>query len=396
MIFFWFVIQGICTNSVFVIFNSVAKKIDASSVALVYIANSGPVLFVKLFAPYWYDRIGYRSRYLISAVLFSGSLVFVAISISPGATFSHALFGVALSSAAGGLSETSSLALATKIDKETLITAFSTGTGCAGVVGYLWTIIFIDFLGLESYVVLFLALLIPISLYFNFTVNLEPLLLQAKKLHTDEHDTLIASKSQESNKQISFKDKFAVFLYLRPYMLLLFLVYFAEYLMQSGVWASMGIPVTEKKARDEFYLYSNFMYQIGVLCSRSSAVFFHLSFKVNTLIPFLQILLFLAFYTNATIWFIEDQNVLLFFCFVAGCFGGLVYVNTFILIAKDERINPDLKEFSVAAANMADTLGIISGDVIGLLIQACLYGANRVTDFDSVPELSCGYDFKKP
>ena len=38
-----------------------------------------------------------------------------------------------------------------------------------------------------------------------------------------------------------------------PYIVPLFTVYFAEYLMQTGTWSSIGFPIDSKDARDNFY-----------------------------------------------------------------------------------------------------------------------------------------------
>ena len=65
------------------------------------------------------------------------------------------------------------------------------------------------------------------------------------------------------------------------------------------------------------------------------------------------------------------SNVLLLPCFCTGLLGGLVYVNAFTLIAKE--VPPRHKEFSLAAASLADTLGIMLSDVTGGFIQRALY-----------------------
>lgn len=62
---------------------------------------------------------------------------------------------------------------------------------------------------------------------------------------------------------MTFKQRLQVTLQLWPYMVPLFVVYFAEYAMQSGTWTAIGFPVTSADARHRFYLYSNWMYQAG-------------------------------------------------------------------------------------------------------------------------------------
>ena len=79
-------------------------------------------------------------------------------------------------------------------------------------------------------------------------------------------------------------------------MVPLFAVYFAEYAMQSGTWAAMGIPdVQSAKDRKDFYKMANWSYQIGVFFSRSSGMLCRFRFKGLFLMPVLQCL-FLAFF----------------------------------------------------------------------------------------------------
>jgi hypothetical protein len=46
------------------------------------------------------------------------------------------------------------------------------------------------------------------------------------------------------------------------------LVYAAEYALQSGTWSAIGFPLDDIEARDRFFEYSNWMYQLGVFLSR--------------------------------------------------------------------------------------------------------------------------------
>ena len=58
-------------------------------------------------------------------------------------------------------------------------------------------------------------------------------------------------------------------------------------------------------------------------------------------------------------------------CLVAGLLGGAVYVNSFTLLSKE--VEPALKEFSLSAACVADSLGIACADATAILIQGCLF-----------------------
>lgn len=63
-------------------------------------------------------------------------------------------------------------------------------------------------------------------------------------------------------------------------------------------------------------------------------------------------------------------------CVCAGLLGGAVYVNAFTLISR--QVEPLRREFSLAAASLGDSLGIAFADIAGILIQGCLYRANRI------------------
>ena len=114
----------------------------------------------------------------------------------------------------------------------------------------------------------------------------------------------------------------------------IFAVYFSEYAMQSGVWASMGFPSPNgphgAKRRDAFYLYANWLYQCGVLCSRSSG------FLTTRLVPksalwamaLAQCGLLVFFAVDAADHFWYDSSLFVL-CFVVGLFGGAVYVYGF-------------------------------------------------------------------
>ncbi len=54
-----------------------------------------------------------------------------------------------------------------------------------------------------------------------------------------------------------------------------------------------------------------------------------------------------------------------------GLLGGAVYVNAFTLISR--HVDPLMREFSLAAASLGDSLGIVFADVAGVLIQVSAY-----------------------
>jgi len=402
-----------------------------------YVCNVVPSFAVKLTGPYWFHMVSYKYRMLIAVALMALSFIVVAIG---GITdnLGLQLLGVIFGSTQSGFGEASYLALTAFYDSRVALTAWSSGTGCAGIFGYAWVIIFIEGFGASFQLTLFCALVIPVLFWANFLVcmnvphikrevqrNLsldEPVV--AFGLSADSASTMgnpihgstalsdstgdckrtgntivnaentvntvasnIYSTKQEGDSSevdlsaaaavMSMRERIQATLSLWPYMVPLFLVYFAEYAMQSGVWAAMGFPVHNSNARDKFYEYSNWMYQAGVLVSRSSGTVWRANMTSLWVMPFLQVTLLLFFVLDAYYMFWYDWSILIA-CFVVGLLGGAVYVNGFSLIA--ENVRPHLKEFSLSAASIADSVGIALSNVAGIFIQRALYDYHGLSD----------------
>lgn len=65
------------------------------------------------------------------------------------------------------------------------------------------------------------------------------------------------AKRRGASHHFTAKERLALFVSLWPYTVPLITVYFSEYAMQSGAWASIGIPdVADAKARKHFYSYA--------------------------------------------------------------------------------------------------------------------------------------------
>eukprot|EP00978_Attheya_sp_CCMP212_P012410 scaffold30927_cov50-Attheya_sp.AAC.1 len=183
---FWF--MGLLNNMSYVIMIASAKNISEGGTGLVFIACVLPSLTIKLTAPYWFDRVGYSSRIAVATVL-------MVLSFATVASFSSSLqlqlVGVAMVSAQCGMGEASLLALAGRCDsksddpstcgsnqkskkksKSKCITAFSSGTGLAGVMGFLFHWFCHDFLGCTLGRTLLMAQTLPIAYaavyYFKF------------------------------------------------------------------------------------------------------------------------------------------------------------------------------------------------------------------------------------
>ena len=400
---FW--LLGLLNNSPWVLMLAVATNISAGGVALVFLANQIPGLLVKVSAPYWFHRVSYRTRMLVTAVTMGTACFLVGCGglyrdemaeaeaenndQTPkdvdGQSWGLALelFGVSFVSFSCSLGEASLLALAGKFDSEILpklsssnsssylelseeqitigeggdhanndalqldssdglfteeydvdanhngasseenesklmkkgdavhqrrsITAFSSGTGMAGVAGYAYKAFFSDLLGWSFSATVWSAIILSVFYYTIYMKGLYTIEQDASTQsgsedsdsaqQTSESSLLVTSKNEDNNNSkgtnsalemvhtdiihnqemqqfespietdasvssphdLTSCERFTLVLSLWRYTIPLFTVYAAEYMLQAGVWSAIGFPVTSASARAQFYHYSNWV-----------------------------------------------------------------------------------------------------------------------------------------
>jgi hypothetical protein len=248
---FWVI--GLLNNMPFVIMLAGAKSISEGGTALVFIANSLPSLLVKISSPYWFDKVSYGERMMFGSILMTFSFCFVAVFIKrgdeeddgnkiEGLSFNVCmqLLGVAFGSAQAGLGEATLLALSGKAEtvimnarlnngteengryqvidesgggyerdsnstevhkKSMCITAFSSGTGFAGIAGFLYVFSFTRILGLSLPGTLTVGLIFPILYFRIFTWYLED--FTRADLVNEEIVECVDTNNPASNEMVS-------------------------------------------------------------------------------------------------------------------------------------------------------------------------------------------------
>lgn len=415
---FW--IFGLLNNTSYVIMIAGAKEINSGGVGLVFFADVFPSFFIKATGPYWFHYVPYRIRVYICAVLMTCSFVLVAF----GSSLTVQLLGVMCSSAQSGFGEASFLALASFYDQRRVLTAWSSGTGFAGVFGFAWKIIMVEIMGFTAMLLSAITLAVTLVLVYKKVLDAPPIDRLRRRgdeamvladlrsddilpnntatesvrvwdepidgqegddsngysvgdTHNYDYETHQDSTNSPGRKdsalaadRLSCRERLAFIVSLWRYMVPLFVVYFSEYAMQSGTWTAIGFPVEDDEARKTFYFYANWTYQAGVFLSRSSGMLFQAGMWILWLMPVLQACM-LAFFCEVALHQFWYGYGLLFPCFFTGLLGGAVYVNAFNLIAKN--MPPTRTELALSSASIADTVGIMLSNVAGLYIQACLY-----------------------
>ncbi|KAG0013668.1 battenin CLN3 protein [Entomortierella chlamydospora] len=168
-----------------------------------------------------------------------------------------------------------------------------------------------------------------------------------------------------------------------PFMLPLFLVYFAEYTMNQGVLPVVLFPLEKtpfSHLRDHYVTYSA-IYQLGVFISRSSASLVQIR---HLWIPsLLQLCTLLVATTQALLTTPESSansfpyplpSIYLVFALIfwEGLLGGATYVHTYIGISKNLEHDPKGKEFALGVVGVADASGILVAGLASLWIEPAL------------------------
>ena len=130
---------------------------------------------------------------------------------------------------------------------------------------------------------------------------------------------------------------------------------------------------------------------VGVVISRSSGLWLSLNVVQLWILPLIQITLLVFFVYEGLYQIVGSEALLMFLASVVGLIGGTVYVQAYLTISRN--VQADLREFSLAAVSVADTLGIFAANLAGLVIQGCIYGYNQIQDEGEVPAYTCGYTY---
>ncbi|PIO74777.1 CLN3 protein, partial [Teladorsagia circumcincta] len=341
MISFW--IFGVCNNFGFSVMLSAAQDIlnrherspfeknvtdfcvptitsricSPTSAGVVLLCNILPALLVKLMCPFVMHRIPYGIRHFVICSLQVTSLLVTAFAESVPA----ALIGVCVASIAGGFGETTYLGLAGHYSKHTIAT-WSSGTGMAGLAGAFSYAGMTDarLLALTSTQAMLVMLVVPAV--FAFTQS---------EIKAPPSATDVASV--QTNAQPSLVEQLKVVKSLLKYMVPMFLVYVAEYLINQGLLeltvfdCSHGYGTSPASQ----YRWYQVMYQTGAFISRSSLKLVQFNMTFIALMPLLQLLntIFLTF--NAIYAFVPHFGM----------------------------VDPSIREFALSTVSLADTLGIL-------------------------------------
>jgi battenin len=397
-----FFICGVFNNFAYVVMLSASKSLlpPTSFVSLVLVFDDLPALAAQILSPLLLQYISYPNRVIAIIVATIMSLVLAAYA-SDGDEPEIALLAVTIASLCFGFGESTFFSLLS-FHSTQAIGAFSSGTGCAGVLGSGMYLALIEILSSSSLALLACAALLPIhGASFALLVLPEHMERISSKIDggcdgTTNRELLPITASSNKRKQkkqevikdvSSFWQSFNV---LREhgydvarFFLPLWAMYIVTYTINHALLPHTFDVVnsSEKmkvKTSEESYVSLFLTYQMAVFASRSSLNLFRLRFVSQVwILVLLQSCVFAVLFLFTFGYFqsmMIISNLVRFFLYPLVLFEGLIsgaaYVNTFALL----RMSLDAKsrELVMGIVVTATTAGPIAAALLGMLIESSL------------------------
>ncbi|CAF1080313.1 unnamed protein product [Adineta ricciae] len=387
---FWFL--GLCNNFGYVVMLSAAHDIlkeeqhenstDPSphnttnrfdcnhvSAGAVLLADILPALAIKVTAPFFMHKIIYNIRFAFIVLFAASSLLIVGTSN----IIALSLFGVACASISSGFGEITILQLSSFYSIHT-VSAWSSGTGAAGLLGSLSYALLTGPIKLKPKSAILVLLFIPvIQLISYFMVGASTAASKQQQYqqiadHSKDETTDDDDEKPARDEVAVLENRPSRLQLIKPlikYIIPLTLVYFAEYLINQGLYELIFFHGIFLSHASQYRWYSG-IYQIGVFISRTSVIFFRIHYLwLLPIIQFINLGLFFACVYRTeyipSIWLVF--GLILF----EGLIGGGAYVNTFYKISKE--IPERDREFSMGVASVGDSFGITFAGLLAIPIH---------------------------
>ncbi|KAL8736475.1 MAG: hypothetical protein Q9166_000267 [cf. Caloplaca sp. 2 TL-2023] len=383
---------GLINNVVYVIILSAALDLVGPNVskAVVLLADIIPSFLIKLCAPYFIHIVPYSLRIILFAVISSWGMLLIALAppYTDRGTITTKLAGIVLASLSSGAGELSFLGL-THYYGSFSQAAWGSGTGAAGLIGAGAYAIATTSIGLSVKTTLLASSFLPLVMLLSFSLLLPrgPLrrndTQRGPEGHSEHDGNDDASLEREDQGLLSDpSNRPATIIYHSSHdadpnvstcsILPLMLVYFAEYLINQSVAPTLLFPLDETPFTEYRSFYPTYatIYQLGVFISRSSLPFLRFPYLYPpSLLQCLNLLLLiLASLYNTSLSSLHPIHpiyIIFILIFWEGLLGGLVYVNTYVLVA--EKVDEGEREFALGAVSVSDSAGIMLAGFVGVL-----------------------------
>ncbi|KAI7816772.1 CLN3 protein-domain-containing protein [Gamsiella multidivaricata] len=193
-----FFIFGCINNLIYVVILSAAVDLVGAEIpkGLVLLADITPSLLIKMTAPYFIHRVPYPVRVIFCASLSFSAVILIALA----ETISVRLVGVMMASLSSGLGELTFLMLSSFYPLR-MVSAWSSGTGGAGLLGALLFLALTSWFGLSIPRTLGVVALFPVMMMISYFIILTDPSTQSSRHHAAGYRPVSSSSQIYSSNQ---------------------------------------------------------------------------------------------------------------------------------------------------------------------------------------------------
>ena len=319
------------------------NKYDCNDISTgaILLADIIPGIIVKLLAPFFVHRIKYSMRVVFVIITCAAS--FLVVALTPSNLKWLTFMGVMCASVSSSFGEITFLSLSTLYDRVLALSGWGSGTGAAGVGGSLIYAALTTLAGVSPRTTILIMLFIPVLMAFSYIVLPPYVKVDDTSPIVEENNEEAAGINYEnesfsgSNLRFSIsgtstnRDKSSLFdksllnnikllKSLLKYMIPLFLVYYAEYFINQGLFELLYFKNSAIKNHKDQYRWYNVCYQLAVFISRTSIAFFQIKFL--PIFPILQILNVVLVLSQIFFGYITSIWIVFLIIFWEGLLGG--------------------------------------------------------------------------
>lgn len=374
-----FFILGVSLIAPFTTFVCAAEDVLAGTnkpTGLVIISLTAPSCILKLVSLCFHQASYVARVFLAASFVLTGQLCTVFISHLGGR-----LAGVCLVAVGTGVGEVCLLMQAAKMLEEAALCSFVIGSGVGGVLGAASYVGLTVWATVDPRTAILVSAIWPPLFLLLFAVSRGNLHLVCNSQTSGLISRFEQRKFEVDCRLTSrWRERFLSVWQSCHHLLILFLVYFGEYMVLSAILTTLvfkgtGVgPEFVPRGHFEHYVLST---MVGEFLGRTfismlrmvSPGFFCTSASVLAIFPLVE-----TFFLLLATWcrLVPEVWIIWLLCFIQGTICGMIFSNSYHIIAK--RFLSQHVTFTITLASILETTGILTAGLVGLHIEPLLLG----------------------
>lgn len=343
----------------------IPNKYDCNvvSTGAILLADTVPGVSTKILMSFFAHRMKYTYQFIVVVIL--NLMSFFIVSLVPSNYTGWIFFGVCCASVSSSLGEVTFLSMSSLYKRKLSLAGWGSGTGAAGLFGSLayaaMTAVGISpratilLMNIEPVIFILAYILLP-TIAYTKSRKYSDFDSHEKSDQSDQEDMNdnTIQNNRRLNPQPSFKERMLSVRPLVRFMIPLFLVYYAEYFINQGLYELLYFRNSFVKKHEDQYRWYNVIYQLAVFISRSSIRW--VQTKQLWIFPLFQVLNVAIALTQIYLGYLGSIWFIFLLIFWEGLLGGGCYVNAFNQVSIE--VPKENREYSMAFVSIADGFGI--------------------------------------